>query len=145
MKKRFDIQLGGISVGTAWVSKTGLYYHISCDCNLTGEVRYKIIATGTDGACDLGLCVPKGNNFGLEIRLPIKRLGTGELKFKAVPKHQPVSGMFIPLSPDEPFRYIQMLKNSFLTEKEGKRGIMLPCQNANSNPTGQWSDPNTSE
>lgn len=142
---KFDVCLGEEAVGTAWVKKAGLYYHIRCSCRLTGQVRYKILATGGSGEADLGLCVPYADGYGLEVRLPIKRVGDGKLKFRAVPKHQQLQGQFIPIRAEEPFRYIQGLKDAFLAKKNGQEGVLIPNQNSSSSPTGQWSEPRTSE
>ncbi len=133
----YDIFLGEESIGTAQVRKVGLYYQIDCLCRLSGQIHYRIIASGNAGEKDLGLCVPTGRQFGLQIRLPIKRIGEKQLCFKAVPKHQELSGKFVPISPEEPFQYIQMLQKSHLITVGTQHGVVLPDQIEISNPTGQ--------
>ena len=51
----------------------------------------------------------------------------------------------MPIVPEEPFAYIERLKTSFLVKKYGQMGILLEDQSVISNPTGQWSEPVTSE
>ena len=72
-------------------------------------------------------------------RIPIKRLGEGELQFRAVPRHMEMQGQFIPVTPEEPFAYLSRLENAFMEIRSGKAGIVLPTmdQNDNSSPTGQ--------
>ena len=114
-----DILLGNDVIGTAIVSREGLYYCIRCTCALTGEVVFKIIAQCGDRSVSLGVCVPKNDAFGLEKRIPVKQLGDGRPVFMAVPNHQQMTGKFVPLRPEEPFAYIERLQNAYL-EKRGE-------------------------
>ena len=34
--------------------------------------------------------------------------------------------MFVPIKPEEPFRYLERLKDAFLEIQEGKKGASLP-------------------
>ena len=81
MDKVYDILLGDEPVGCAQVKREGLYYSFCCSCKLSGDVLCKIIVICGERTEDLGICVPKGNGFGLEKKVPIKRLGDGTLRF----------------------------------------------------------------
>ena len=70
--------------------------------------------------------VPVDGGFGLNTSLPVKRLGEGELTFSLVPKHDKPAGKFIPISPEEPFAYIERLKKSYLVRKGEQVGIEIP-------------------
>lgn len=74
---------------------------------------------------NLGILVPMDGGFGLETRLPVKRLGEGDPDFTLVPKHESGSGTFVPVYPEEPFAYISRLKKSYLAKKDGQLGIVL--------------------
>ena len=63
-----------------------------------------------------------GNFFGLDTRRPVKRLGEGELSFRLVSKHNAPRTHFAPISPEEPFAYLQRLKDAYLAEKDGQIG-----------------------
>lgn len=120
----YDIFLGTQSIGKAQVIKEGLYYRISCRCRLSGEVVYKVEASCGDKTEDLGVLVPQSGAFVLTARLPMKRLGEGQLQFKAVPRHAQLQGKFVPISADEPFAYLSRLENAFMV----RRGELLCIQ-----------------
>ena len=125
MDKSYDVHLGDQIIGAAQVEKQGLYYHFSCSCRLSGEVIYKIIAVCNDKQVNLGVCVPEGNGFGLQTRIPVKYLGEGDVFFRAVPRHTELAEKFIPISPDEPFSYIDKLNKAYLSVRSGQVGVVV--------------------
>lgn len=124
----YDILLGGQSIGEASVQRQGLYYCFDCKCKLSGEVVYRLQVRCGENTENLGIPVPQGQWFRLQTRIPVKRLGEGELHFRAVPKHAQLEGKFIPLSPEEPFKYLQRLQNAFLQVRDGKVGVVIHDQ-----------------
>lgn len=126
MDGTYEIMLGGESVGQAVVRRQGLYYRFSCRCDLSGEVIYRITVTCGGKSESLGIPVPKNGEFYLDTRLAASRLGEGEPKFAAVPRRPDLGGMFVPISPEEPFRYLHRLENAFLARKDGQLGIVIP-------------------
>lgn len=126
MDGTYEIMLGGESVGQAVVRREGLYYRFSCRCDLSGEVIYRITVTCGGKSESLGIPVPKNGEFYLDTRLAASRLGEGEPKFAAVPRRPDLGGMFVPISPEEPFRYLHRLENAFLARKDGQVGIVIP-------------------
>ena len=74
---------------------------------------------------NLGLVVPMDGGFGLNTSLPVKRLGEGKLTFTLLPKHDEPTGRFVPISPEEPFAYIERLKESYLVRKGEQVGIEI--------------------
>lgn len=125
MVENFDVCLGDKPVGKAYVERQGLYYRIRCRCGLTGEVIHKVLVSCGTMEENLGILVPMGGEFGLDTRIPVKRLGEGKLTFRIMPRHAELKGRFIPLSPEEPFRYISRLKDAHLEKRNGKIGIVL--------------------
>lgn len=71
------------------------------------------------------MVVPVDGGFGLDTRLPVKRLGEGSMEFFLIPKHEVLEGTFVPICPEEPFAYIERLKESFLVRKGEQVGITL--------------------
>ena len=117
--------------------RQGLYYRFLCRCRLTGDVVCRLYITCGGQQENLGVVVPEGGGFGLDTRLPAKRFRAGEPTFSLIPKHTVPSGQFVPITPEEPFAYIERLKTSFLVKKYGKMGIMIDDQSVISSPTGQ--------
>ena len=74
---------------------------------------------------NLGLVVPVDGGFGLNTLIPVKRLGEGEPTFSLLPKHDRPPGKFVPISPEEPFAYIERLKKSYLVRKGEQVGIEI--------------------
>lgn len=121
-----DILLGGQAIGRAQVQREGLYYRFTCQCSLSGEILYRLTARCAEQTVHLGIPVPEGGRFVLRTRVPVKRLGEGPMEIRAVPKHADLAGKFVPLSPEEPFRYLRRLENVFLQVRDGQVGVMLP-------------------
>jgi hypothetical protein len=121
----YDILLGGESIGTAQVQRQGLYYIFDCRCDLSGEVVYRITVRCGENTQSLGIPVPDGNRFRLRTKIPVKNLGEGELSFRMVPKHANTDEKFVPISPEEPFRYLKRLQNAFLQVRDGKVGVVI--------------------
>ncbi len=117
--------LGGQSVGTAQIRREGLYYALDCRCRLSGEIVYRLVARRGERTVNLGIPVPEGNWFVLRTRIPVKRLGEGELQIRAEPKNVQWSGKFVPLSPEEPFRYLRRLQGAFLQVRDGQVGVVI--------------------
>lgn len=142
LQNEYSIFSGEEEIGKVSVQRQGLYYGIRCRCTLTGAIRYKLIASVGESTVDLGLCVPMGDRFGVDTKIPIKRLGEGTLSFRLQPRHNRPQGKFVPVSPEEPFHYIRQLQTAHLARQEGVVGIIIPeDQISRESPTGQWSEP----
>lgn len=123
----YAVQFGEKSVGKAQVTRQGLYYHVICRCDLSGEVMYRLEVSGGGNRVNLGILVPMENGFGLDTHFPVSRLGQGELSFRLMPRHDPLHGRgFVPITPEEPFAYLSRLKEAFLEIQEGRKGASLP-------------------
>lgn len=122
---KYDLRLGRDTVGTVQVLREGLYYRFICRCKLTGDVVCRLAVRCGDKQENLGVVVPVGDGFGLDKKLPVKRLGEGQMEFFLGPKHDRVMGEFVPIRPEEPFAYIARLKNAFLARQEGQIGVVI--------------------
>ena len=69
--------------------------------------------------------VPMGDAFGLDKRIPVKRLGEGEMTFHLSARQDYMQGKFIPIYPEEPFAYITRLKTAFLVRQNGQVGMIV--------------------
>ena len=121
----YDICLGSTVVGQATVEKQGLYYRISCRCDMAGDTMRRIHVICGGKQENLGICVPMGSSFGLEKRIPCKHLGEGIPEFFLTPRDPATQGKFVPVYPEEPFAYMSKLKGAFLEIRDGQMGIVV--------------------
>ena len=124
----YDIFMGSAAVGTAKVSKEGLYYVFFCRCRLSGEVVCKVTVTCGARKADLGILVPEAGAFQLKTRVSVKQLGEGKLKFLVTPRHQKPDKLFVPVRAEEPFAYLSRLTDAYLDQKDGQIGVCFPMQ-----------------
>lgn len=121
----YDICLGIEPVGEAVVEKVGLYYRFSCRCRLRGATMQRIMVACGEKKVDLGICVPMGEQFGVDKKVPCKQLGEGKPEFFLTPRPQTHGGKFVPVYPEEPFAYMSKLKDAFLEIRNGQMGIVV--------------------
>ena len=125
MDGTYDVFQESRAVGTVQVTREGLYFRFSCRCTPgTGEMVRLWMGCG-ERETDLGLCVPMGDDFGTEKRIPVRRCPPGRPQFSLRHKDDILRGKFIPLSPEEPFQYIHRLENAFLQRRGNELGILI--------------------
>ena len=128
MEGTYDVTLAGQRMGDVTVSRQGLYWQFSCRCRLSGEVMYHLCVQVSDTVEKLGLLTPEDGAFCLRTKLPMKRLGQGTPVFLIRPKHEPLTGQFIPVRPEEPFAYLHRLQEAHLAKQNQQIGIVLPLE-----------------
>ena len=126
MEGSYDVFFGGHPVGRVQVLRQGLYYRFICRCKPECDGVYRLAVLCGGSQMNLGVVVPEGEGFGLDKLIPRKRLEEGRPEFFLASRQAPVSGTFVPISPEEPFYYIARLKGAFLTEQGGVVGAMIP-------------------
>ena len=119
----YEIMAGTRRVGQARMEREGLYYRISCRCQMDQELC-RITVTCGGRLEDLGICVPMDGGFGMDTKIPCKRLGEGTPEFRLLGKKD--IGIFVAVYPEEPFAYMTRLKDAFLTRQRGVTGIIIP-------------------
>ena len=122
MMLQYCVVQNDISVGQVCLVKEGLYYLIHCQLNLTKPGTYRLWAQTGENSFDLGICVPYGGVFGLQTRIPVKKIDPQHLHFflKSGSKNQ-----WVPVFEDQPFPCISYLEKGKLCMKEGKPHILL--------------------
>ncbi len=130
MDGTYEVRMGDKAVGQASLRREGLYYHISCRCTLPGKEMYRLILGCGSKREDLGVCVPMEGQFGVDKKIPCKRLREGTPEFRLRPKidQMDAPGKFIPVYPEEPFAYIRRLEKAYLACQDGQLGVMIPEQ-----------------
>lgn len=121
MEGFFAVYLNGQAVGKVQVKREGLYYRFTCRCRLSSQSVCKLEASGVS----LGILVPMGDGFGLDTKLPAKRFPEGDWDFEVMPNRPVLEGRFVPIKPEEPFAYLERLKNAYLAKRDGQVGIIL--------------------
>lgn len=125
MERSYPITVNGEHAGKVSVQRSGLYFHFSCRCCLSGDMMYRLFLTCGSVQENLGILVPMDGSFVLHTKLPAKRLGEGEMSFSLIPKQEAQTKNFVPISPEEPFAYLSRLKESFLVLRNGQPGILI--------------------
>lgn len=126
MEGNYALRFGGQAVGKVLVTREGLYYRFHCRCRLSGGVVCKVMVRCGNASESLGILAPEGDGFSLTTRMPVKRFGEGTPEFTVAPNRPEQKGSFAPIYPEEPFTYIEKLKNAFLVRQNGQPGILLP-------------------
>ena len=125
MEGQFEVFLAGRPAGKVQLIRQGLYCRVVCRCVLPTDGVYRLYALGDQGRENLGVVVPDGEGFLLDKKIPAKRLGEGKVQFLLSTGAPHLGGRFLPISPEEPFLYLDRLKNSFLESENGKVGIRI--------------------
>ena len=122
------VVLGTETVGRVQVRQEGLYYRFICRCRQQPDQVYRLMVSCGQWRGSIGVLTPEGDGFGLDKKRGRKDFPTGEAQFFLAPVHDPVQGKFVPISPREPFCYLQDLKDAFLDQREGQPGVVIHTQ-----------------
>ena len=125
MEGKYEVFWKDRAVGTVETAREGLYWRFTCRCHLPGREMLRLWMDCGGKETDLGLCVPMGEGFGTQRRIPASRCGSGKPRFYLRPKDDLLRGRFIPLSPEEPFGYLHRLENAYLEKRNGRVGIVI--------------------
>jgi len=120
---QFEVHYGNRAVGKVQLLRQGLYMRVICRCTVPGDQVLRLYAVWGDRRENLGVVVPDGDGFLLDKKIPAKRIGNGTVKFVLSSGGGTRQGKFVPICPEEPFLYIDRLKNAFLQSEHGKIGI----------------------
>ena len=125
MEGIYGVMFGGKQCGKVQVLRQGLYHRFICRCSLSGEVLCRLRVRCGEKEEELGLLVPSDGVFGLDRRIPAKRLGEGTPEFALYVRREAGDGRFVPIVPEEPFGYISRLKDAYLVRRNGQAGILI--------------------
>jgi len=144
MNACYEIMQAGKPVGKACVSRQGLYLCFSCRCEIPDGEIVRLIVESDGHRESLGVCVPMGNVFGVETKLPAKKIRDGNLEFylegsrkegdytQAAPyvkeeltDEKCRQEQFIPVSEEQPFEQLDLLNDSHMEIRDGEAGIVI--------------------
>ncbi len=124
--EEYQVKFGNQSAGKVQVSRQGLYYRLMCRCQLSGDILCRLQVSCGEKKENLGVVVPMDGCFGLDTKIPVKRIGEGKMAFSLITKQEKqTEEHFYPIFPEEPFAYIARLKDAYLTRKEGQVGVVI--------------------
>ena len=115
----FDNQI----VGWVTVTRQGLYAIISCRCGVTGGKKYDLYAKTETGKCSLGLLYAADGGYGLDTRIPVKKLGQGSIQFLIEQKMEQACS--ISLHCQIPTSVLLALEQYSYARSEGKPCLVL--------------------
>ena len=126
----FAIEKNGVPYGNATIERQGLYTKISCSCRSPERILLK----WSGGKRDLGVCVPMGEGYGIQTRIPTKHLGFEDLHFltQEGPPRSPAPTSYL-IAEDVPFTQLKFLRMGTLVYRAGRPSF----QRSISRPTGQ--------
>lgn len=126
MEGTYTVCFGGSVCGKAQIIRQGLYYRIFCRCTLSKNQVCRLRVQFQKDFRNLGILTPVEDGFGLCTKIPVKYIQEMPVRFLAVPVNPLQDDRFTPIVPEEPFSYIEKLKESYLVKKDGKMGIWIP-------------------
>ena len=110
-------------VGKATVIPQGLYYSISCFCDLDGDEIYEVVFSQKDTRHNLGVLVPEDGRLVLTKKIPAKFFTEDELSFYIVVRERIELLNFVAVEKTLPFPYIAQLEHAVMRKKDGKTGV----------------------
>ena len=125
MEGAYEVTLGKTGVGKVQLIRQGLYCRVTCRCQVPDDQVYRLFAVMDGHRENLGVVVPDGDGCILDRKIPVKKLTAQSISFLLSSGEGTVSGKFVPVSPEEPFLYIDRLKTAFLQSEHGKIGIRI--------------------
>lgn len=126
MEERYPLRFGDRDVGTVSARREGLYVRFCCRCRLSGGIVCRVVLRRGDGEENLGVLVPEDGGFLLSTRIPAKRLGDGGWEFQVVPCRPERKQIYAPIYPEEPFSYLERLKDAYLLRRDGENYAVIP-------------------
>ena len=116
-----DILLNGLSIGRVQVDREGLYYKFRCKCKFNDNKIYRIKVSDGITEIILGICVPEGDNFILNTKVPVKKLQKDTLIFTAELR----SEQAIVAEMGKSFSYLDKLETARLQYTNGQVKIII--------------------
>jgi len=119
----YSVVYNSKAVGEATVQQDGLYYVFHCRVNLPKKQLYRLQLCGSQITIDLGICVPVGEYFELNKRLPMKEVSEEPMLFQIVSGQE--QDCFVPVAEDKPFARISQLHSAKFTVHNHTAGVII--------------------
>ena len=123
----YEIMFRDKPIGCAEVKREGLYLRFICTCLLPKKGIHRIHVSDGISVKDLGICVPDGEKFILNTRIPSKYFKTDTFSFHLT-DGKVTNDITLPVNSDEPFEHLEHLEDAHLEITDGQPAIILPVQ-----------------
>lgn len=111
-------------LGQLKLSKCGLYYEVLFRCS-PQKKALRLVDDCDEGEVSIGICAPIVSGFGVNRKIPIKKLGTGNHAFRLIPVETAESLEFYELSEDRPCKVLPLISYARFTYVGGKPGLRI--------------------
>ena len=125
MEGCYEVFNGNDVVGKVQLIRQGLYYRVICRCCLSEDMVRRLYAVQENSRENLGVLVPEEDGLVLDKKIPVKRISDKTTRFLLSAGDSKMRGKLVPVSPEEPFLYIDRLKSAFLETENGKVNIRI--------------------
>ena len=119
LENKYPVQWNGHNVGEVCLERKGLFWHITCKCNLM-ETDARIVAVSDGHRTDLGI-YPAAES--VERWISVKSLQLSDTLFFTLEKH---TEQFVPLTETAPFEALAQLSAAKFEIRDGRPGMLLP-------------------
>lgn len=120
----YDVYYRNRVFGRLYMEVNGLYYKISFQFKSVDKVL-RLIDRCDNGDISVGICAQTQKGFGIEKKIPVKRLGIGAHHFELVPAECNADAYFIELFEEKNCEAVTQLENARFCLRNGKPGLMI--------------------
>ena len=126
MDQIYEVSYQGQVRGDVRMDRTGLYWRISCRCDLVKGEILRLFGNFEKGSIDLGLLYPVDGKFGLDTKVSCAKAGNMVSSFTLMDKQR--TQIHIPLCESDPVPCLPMLEQCRFLRIDGKPHLILPCE-----------------
>lgn len=116
MEGIYEVTYRGQTVGTAEITREGLYLRICARCRVSDNEIHRLYADGEK----IGVLMPDRGGLVLETRIPAKRLKEG-CAFSLDEKAE----QFIPIRPGKTFPHLDKVRSGRIGFRDGIHGLIF--------------------
>ena len=125
MDGTWNVYFEDMPVGTCRIGREGLYYRFCCRCDKVPDGICRLVMQCGEKTVELGVLVPMSGGFGLDRKLPVKCVPTGELRFWVQTPVREVNRHFVQVRDGECFSELSRLTGAKFGKLNGEAGVFL--------------------
>lgn len=125
MEGKYPVLDGNEVIGWVIVSRQGLYYCIQCRCTMIRKEVYKLQAVMEGQVHHVGVLIPVGEKFGLDTKIPVKKMNQKISGFIVVCDNDTLKDLFVPVSSEKAFPDLTYLKEARFQRRGNEIGVVI--------------------